>query len=535
MIVRDAADRLPETLDSIRHIADEILVMDTGSMDTTVQLAQQGGAIVIQSDWHDDFSMARNACAEHVNGDWILWLDAGETLDEEPAQQLRNFVDQDANPDKAYMLFVQVPSINQHLSGEQIGQLRLVPRRHDLRFVGPLRETMTRSVLEAGMEIDALPCTIHRGAWHLDPKIKAAKAERNLRILEKGTDHPTDPDPGIDNDLANRILARAEAYQNLGRADEAMDSYREAIERAPRGSSVMLEAYYGLLTSYDGRPESKETQIATCLDALDIYPLDAQLLCGMGSYLLAQGRLDLAARSYEIAAIHGQIDPSTWHLADIGEVATTCLSLTYQLLNRPDNAIGVLRKALLNQPESIRLRRQLLDLLVKNARRDEAMAELDQLLKDIPNREVLRSAVRGALLAAEKEYQAAEPYLRTAFSAGCRDSICLRWLVVTYLSTGQIHAAEPILAEWRAIDPQNAEMRSYSKTISERHALDPELASPPGVPLVAGSGSMRSNTGQSARPIRVDASDRNNSDENGSPTPHSVATLVMPESSMPVQ
>jgi tetratricopeptide (TPR) repeat protein len=261
-------------------------------------------------------------------------------------------------------------------------------------------------------------------------------------------------------------MARAEALQNLGQLDAAADCYRESINRAPAGSSAMLEAYYGLLTTYDHRPEESETQISTCLEALDVFPLDAQLLCGMGSYLLNQQRLDLAARSYEIATTHGQIDPATWHLEDITEVAATCLSLAHQLRGDAEEAIAVLERALEHRPESLRLRRQRLEILVKNRRREAAMAAFESLAEDVPAKEAMRTAVRGALLAAEKNYPAAEPYLKTAYRAGCRDTLCLRWLAITYLTAGNLTAAEPIVMEWRALDPADREAMAYQRAIT---------------------------------------------------------------------
>ena len=81
MIVRDAEQLLRETLDSVREIADEIVVCDTQSADKTVEIAARLATRVVQCPWTDDFSAARNACLEHVTGDWVLWLDAGERLD----------------------------------------------------------------------------------------------------------------------------------------------------------------------------------------------------------------------------------------------------------------------------------------------------------------------------------------------------------------------------------------------------------------------------------------------------------------------
>ena len=78
MIVRDEQEVLATSIDSVRPIADEIVVLDTGSTDQTVTIAKRLGAVVGQAAWDDDFSAARNRCLEQVTGDWVLWLDAGE-------------------------------------------------------------------------------------------------------------------------------------------------------------------------------------------------------------------------------------------------------------------------------------------------------------------------------------------------------------------------------------------------------------------------------------------------------------------------
>ncbi len=129
MIVRDAADVLADTLDSVRAIADEIVVMDTGSCDETMTIARRGADIVDQIEWQDSFADARNECLQRATGDWVLWLEAGETLNDTAAQQLRNFVDEAADRNKAYLLLIQRPSASGANCADQIGQLRLVPNR----------------------------------------------------------------------------------------------------------------------------------------------------------------------------------------------------------------------------------------------------------------------------------------------------------------------------------------------------------------------------------------------------------------------
>src|SRR5437660_1581456 len=85
MIVRSCAAELAATLRSVRDLADEIVVLDTGSTDGTREVASQCGARVFQQPWADDFAAARNACLAHASGEWVLWLDAGETLPAESA------------------------------------------------------------------------------------------------------------------------------------------------------------------------------------------------------------------------------------------------------------------------------------------------------------------------------------------------------------------------------------------------------------------------------------------------------------------
>jgi hypothetical protein len=81
MIVRDEARCITRCLESIRDVVDEMVVVDTGSTDTTVQLAEAAGAIVHHFDWVDDFAAARNASLDHCSGDWIVMLDADDWLE----------------------------------------------------------------------------------------------------------------------------------------------------------------------------------------------------------------------------------------------------------------------------------------------------------------------------------------------------------------------------------------------------------------------------------------------------------------------
>ena len=115
---------------------------------------------------------------------------------------------------------------------------------------------------------------------------------------------------------------------------------------------------------------------------------------------------------------------------------------------------------------SERLRRHLINLYVKHDRRQDALAQVNLLPPETPHREALRSAVRGAALAAKQNWIPALSYLRAAYTAGCRDSLCLRWLSIALLSGGDAAAAEPVLREWQAIEPKNPELLKYLEVLA---------------------------------------------------------------------
>ena len=132
--------RLAASLESVRSIADEIVVLDTGSIDRTVPLARQLGARVEEMPWSNDFSAARNRCLEAVGGAWVLWLDAGGTLAAEEPRPSASSSTSRLIDRHLYMLWVQRPST--HGGSEQMQQPRLMPTDAGLTFVGRLRESV---------------------------------------------------------------------------------------------------------------------------------------------------------------------------------------------------------------------------------------------------------------------------------------------------------------------------------------------------------------------------------------------------------
>src|ERR1700716_2355641 len=94
IITLNEADNLARTLASVRF-ADEIVVVDSGSTDRTVEIARSFGAKVFSEDWKG-FALQKNFAIDECSGTWVLSLDADEELTEELQTEIRGMLETDA-------------------------------------------------------------------------------------------------------------------------------------------------------------------------------------------------------------------------------------------------------------------------------------------------------------------------------------------------------------------------------------------------------------------------------------------------------
>jgi len=172
MIVKDEAKHLCRCLASVRGLADEIVVVDTGSTDRSADLAALFGARVFSFPWQGNFAAARNASLTQATCDWILVLDADEVLAQRDLARVRELV---ASPPAAYCMVTRnyTESITRrrwHANcceylAEEAGQgwtpsdkIRLFPNDARIRFKGAVHELVEESVHALGLPI--LPCDV---------------------------------------------------------------------------------------------------------------------------------------------------------------------------------------------------------------------------------------------------------------------------------------------------------------------------------------------------------------------------------------
>jgi tetratricopeptide (TPR) repeat protein len=314
-----------------------------------------------------------------------------------------------------------------------------------------------------GIQVEALEVRIERGAREFQASHAEAKARRDIRIASREL-REAGPQPRCFNRLGN-------AFLTIDEPDTARQFFRHALAKSSEGSSEMLEAYHGLIDSLEKEPEADAKRLAICVEATRIYPTDVQLLTALGQTLFNQGQMDAMLRAYQAAYRYGQIRRELWHLAEARDLAAIRYSGALQVGKRDAEAREVLAQALEMNSQSLRLRRQFIEFHIRRGARDEALALVDAAPDALPHRDAFRQAVLGALHAAQRNWTAARSQLTAAHQAGCRDTLCLRWLTLALLATSSTGHAESVLGEWLRLDPTHPDaLRCRQKLDTKRTA-----------------------------------------------------------------
>lgn len=175
MIVRDEAAVLARCLQSIADVVEEIVIVDTGSVDGTKEIAARFTHLLYDFPWCDDFSAARNFAFSKATGDYLLWLDADDILPPQEAEKLRQLK---ATLDKTPYDTIFLPyDIAFDAQGKPIFSFereRLVRNLPQAKWVGRVHEV----IVPFG--------TLYHGDIHIEHhKENPTPSDRNLRIYEK--------------------------------------------------------------------------------------------------------------------------------------------------------------------------------------------------------------------------------------------------------------------------------------------------------------------------------------------------------------
>lgn len=250
MIVKNEAKNLPRCLESVRNSVQEIIIVDTGSTDNSIEIGLSYGAKIYSFEWKDDFSAARNFGLEHASGEWILVLDADETLDEQSAQSLLPTLT--ASKADAYNCILRnVLSLSPVISyQDQVfeGWIRIFRNRPQYRFESIYHESVFPSLRRHHAIIENGPFMI----WHfgmLNENVQGgetSRRERAWRYLLRAAEK--EPNNGnLLFYLGNEYYLRGDyenAYKTLKRATLEVGTELAHPYQAKRGLLSLAEIAY---------------------------------------------------------------------------------------------------------------------------------------------------------------------------------------------------------------------------------------------------------------------------------------------------
>jgi glycosyltransferase involved in cell wall biosynthesis len=183
MIVKNEEAYLRGCLESVQGTVDEIVIVDTGSTDRTLEIAKEFGAKIFSFPWTGNFSEARNESLSHCTSEWVLYLDADERLKEGSSNKLKALIHQ-IKP-WAYTLLVQG---KHYLPSGVVDMVNAYPRlfrRHPkIRFEGVVHEQITPSIQRLGKSIVPSDIVVYHLGYGESLEKVLEKSSRNISLLE---------------------------------------------------------------------------------------------------------------------------------------------------------------------------------------------------------------------------------------------------------------------------------------------------------------------------------------------------------------
>jgi len=322
MIVRNEERVFRECLRSIEGVFSQVVVVDTGSTDRTVEIAKEFGAEVFHFPWTDSFSEARNESLKHARGKWILWLDADDTLPRRSAESILRAAASAASDISAFVIPVRFTD-GGPAGGTQVDHVKLFRNLPGLEFEGRIHEQILGSLRKAGGQIARLDAVVLHSGYDTSAAGQARKRDRDEKLLRLDLEER----PGHPFVLFN--LGMTAHY--LGRHNEAIDWLEQSIAAAEPGESHVRKAYSLLGVS---KRELGDTYgaLETFSAGLVAVGEDPELRFHSGIVLTAVGRNEDARKEYlamstDVSGFFSSVDTAILGPKRAHNLGVVCLNL----------------------------------------------------------------------------------------------------------------------------------------------------------------------------------------------------------------
>lgn len=254
IIAKNEESMIRDCLESVKDISNDIIIVDTGSTDSTKSIALQYTSKVLNYEWNDDFAAARNYCLDQAKNDFILSIDCDERLlnPESVSTKLSQIKDNIGG------VMVKVVSYNDKNNGKDVfnsKMIRLFRNNPKIRYEGIIHEQVLNSIIDAGYKLsDSEIEFLHEGYNH-DAVTMRKKQKRNLDLLIRQTK--------ANPNNAYNLFQLARTYLALNDLDNAEKEITKAIELSYNDDSVKPQALnYGALIAYKNNQKELAMQRA---------------------------------------------------------------------------------------------------------------------------------------------------------------------------------------------------------------------------------------------------------------------------------
>ncbi|MEE9605114.1 MAG: glycosyltransferase [Candidatus Scalindua sp.] len=278
MIVKNEEKFLPACLESVNGHVDEIIIVDTGSTDSTVEIAKRYNAKIYHHAWENSFSKARNYSLKYATCEWILILDADEEVNKKDARKLREVIkDNDTN-------IIYLPVINRPVEGKNISinnSERLFKNHLDFHYEGIVHNALKHSGLSKKANIKIYHYGYHQGDEQMEKKF----IRTSTLLREQIKDDPENPIP-------RHYLAIS--YLDRQKNDECIHEALEAIRLFEQQNSKVqpqLLTYYTASVAFYRKKDMTNAE-TYALKAIDFYADYVDAYCMLSSIYLMQKEHD---------------------------------------------------------------------------------------------------------------------------------------------------------------------------------------------------------------------------------------------------
>ncbi|HEV2692279.1 MAG TPA: glycosyltransferase [Verrucomicrobiae bacterium] len=255
LITKNEEKFLAQCLKSVRGLAAQIVVVDTGSTDRTVEIAREFGAELFASAWSDDFAAARNAALEHATGDWVLILDADEEMTAEQHAKLQ------ADMKNATAIGYRLPLVN---FGQEDQGRSFIPRLFrnapGVFFHGRIHEQVFSSLLplckQWGLQTALGSAELLHHGYTKEMVRDRNKVARNLNLLQQAiAENPADAN--LVMNLGLELVRSDDLPAGIVKYREAFDlmSVQPATEVVPELREALLTQFTSQLYKVRGHEE----------------------------------------------------------------------------------------------------------------------------------------------------------------------------------------------------------------------------------------------------------------------------------------